>query len=332
MISSLTYELAVSEENLRCDTQCKKILSIKSILAWILKYSVSEFSDLSVSEILTCIEDTPDISSIGVLPGSSKVKMAAAVPEAITGLSNESKILHEGFITYDIRFSVSCPSPKSRIRLLINLEAQNLFHPGYHLVTRGFFYGTRMISAQLGTEFTIPHYDDIKKVYSIWICLKAPTYIGNAISQYQITKKDIIPGIPDTPCAYDKLTVVLITLAENQTTDHKLLQLLKILFSNQIPYIQKLKLLEQDYSIFLSLNERKELEHMCNYSAYVWENGLQKGIKEGIEEGVKKGIDLGKQTLLKNLLTADLLPEELLAKAADYSLEEVLALKKGLDL
>lgn len=75
---------------------------------------------------------------------------------------------------------------------------------------------------------------------------------------------------------------------------------------------------------------------MCNYSAYVWENGLQKGIKEGIEEGlkkgVKKGIDLGKQTLLKNLLTADLLPEELLAKAADYSLEEVLALKKGLGI
>lgn len=122
MISSLTYELAVSEENLRCDTQCKKILSIKSILAWILKYSVSEFSDLSVSEILTCIEDTPDISSIGVLPGSSKVKMAAAVPEAIMGLSNESKILHEGFITYDIRFSVSCPSPKGRIRLLIHLD------------------------------------------------------------------------------------------------------------------------------------------------------------------------------------------------------------------
>ena len=135
---------------------------------------------------------------------------------------------------------------------------------------------------------------------------------------------------------YHKLTVVLITLAENQPTDHKLLQLLKILFSNQIPYLQKLRLLEQDYSIFLSLGERKELEHMCNYSAYVWETGLQKGIKEGIEkglqEGVKKGIDLGKQTLLKNLLMADLLPEELLAKAADYSLEEVLALKKELNL
>lgn len=336
MISSLAYELAVSEENLRCDTQCKKILSIKSILAWILKYSVSEFSDLPVSEILACIEDIPALSSIGVLPGSSNEKVPVSVPDTITGLSNESKILHEGFITYDIRFSVSCPSPNGRVRLLINLEAQNLFHPGYDLVTRGFFYGTRMISAQLGTEFTIPHYDDIKKVYSIWICLNAPTYIGNAISQYQVSKKDIVPGIPDTPCAYDKLTVVLITLAENQPTDHKLLQLLKILFSNQIPYLQKLRLLEQDYSIFLSLGERKELEHMCNYSAYVWETGLQKGIKEGIEkglqEGVKKGIDLGKQTLLKNLLMADLLPEELLAKAADYSLEEVLALKKELNL
>ena len=63
--------------------------------------------------------------------------------------------------------------------------------------------------------------------------------------------------------------------------------------------------------------------------------GLHKGeefIFSPRQHAVKKGIDLGKQTLLKNLLMADLLPEELLAKAADYSLEEVLALKKELNL
>ncbi|OUP84952.1 hypothetical protein B5F07_06840 [Lachnoclostridium sp. An169] len=42
---------------------------------------------------------------------------------------------------------------KRQIKLIINVEAQKDFHPGYSLMTRGIFYGARMISAQKGTEF-----------------------------------------------------------------------------------------------------------------------------------------------------------------------------------
>ena len=37
------------------------------------------------------------------------------------------------------------------------------YYTGYSLTTRGVFYGARMISAQLGTEFEIPEYDKIKR-------------------------------------------------------------------------------------------------------------------------------------------------------------------------
>lgn len=43
------------------------------------------------------------------------------------------------------------------------LEAQQDYTPGYELVTRGIFYGARMLSAQYGTEFVSPYYDDVKK-------------------------------------------------------------------------------------------------------------------------------------------------------------------------
>ena len=69
-----------------------------------------------------------------------------------------------------------------------------------------------MISAQLGTEFEIPEYDKIKKVYSIWICMNAPKYIGNAISEYKLEKTDLIPGIPDRRKEYDKLSIVMVCL------------------------------------------------------------------------------------------------------------------------
>ena len=83
--------------------------------------------------------------------------------------------------------------------MIINVEAQKDFHPGYAVTSRGVFYGARMISAQKGIEFTGSNYDGIRKVYSIWICMNAPDYIGNAVSRYSIKKEDILPGIQDEP-------------------------------------------------------------------------------------------------------------------------------------
>ena len=86
------------------------------------------------------------------------------------------------------------------------------FYEKYALVTRGIFYGARMISPQLDTEFTAGNYSDMKKVYSIWICMNAPNYIGNAVAEYSITKQDIIAGIPDVKEDYDKMSILMVYL------------------------------------------------------------------------------------------------------------------------
>ncbi|MED9967453.1 MAG: hypothetical protein UFJ18_11770 [Blautia sp.] len=54
-----------------------------------------------------------------------------------------------------------------------------------------------LISAQLNTEFKEPDYDELKKVYSIWICFESTREQANAISEYKITKHDILKGIRD---------------------------------------------------------------------------------------------------------------------------------------
>ena len=54
-----------------------------------------------------------------------------------------------------------------------------------------------LISAQLNTEFKEPDYDELKKVYSIWICFESTSEQANAISEYKITKHDILKGIRD---------------------------------------------------------------------------------------------------------------------------------------
>lgn len=194
MKTELSRELSIANEKVQYDTQCKRVLSQKEILAWIIKRTVREFDGMTVQEIIPYIEGTPEISTIHVNPGRTDA-------EKITGITTEDKIPGEGEVYYDIRFMVYVPSGNEKIRMIMNIEAQKSFYPGYQVVTRGIFYGARMISAQLGTEFGGSKYDNIKKVYSIWICRNAPDKIGNAILEYSIQKRDLLPGLPDLRAA-----------------------------------------------------------------------------------------------------------------------------------
>lgn len=113
-------------------------------------------------------------------------------------------------------FSAYLPGESGRTKLIINVEGQKNPRPGYEIITRGIFYASRMISAQLGTEFSVPRYDDIKKVASIWICMDPKGRDGNTVSEYHICKNDLYGEFRDRPKAYDKLSVVMVTLDEKR--------------------------------------------------------------------------------------------------------------------
>ena len=61
---------------------------------------------------------------------------------------------------YDVRFDAIAPKSADSaeqeevIRLIINVEAQTKFKPGYLLTKRAIYYCSRMISAQHGPIFT----------------------------------------------------------------------------------------------------------------------------------------------------------------------------------
>ena len=46
-----------------------------------------------------------------------------------------------------------------------------------------------VVSSQYGTEFTNSHYEKIKKVYSIFICMNPPNYRKSTINQYSIQEE-----------------------------------------------------------------------------------------------------------------------------------------------
>ena len=278
MRNEFARNLDLAQAKIQYDEQCKKVLGDKNILSWIMQRTVSEYAGMSREEIMKCIEGEPEIGSRRVNPGETNASR-------IAGLSNEDKVNEEGTIFYDIRFLAWIPKSREKIRLIINVEAQKKYYAGYSLTTRGVFYGARMISAQLGTEFEIPEYDKIKKVYSIWICMNAPKYIGNAISEYKLEKTDLIPGIPDRRKEYDKLSIVMVCLNTKKETDDQFLGILQTLFNTELPEKEKKDRLEQEYEIQMENGFGKELSLMCNLSDTVEERGIEKGIEKGIEQG-----------------------------------------------
>lgn len=147
----LASALDMAENKAKYDAHVRRILADKTILAWILKYCAEEFKDCSVEEITAAIEDNPELATVPVYSGKKRT-------EAIAGIHNEDTIPGEGTIRYDILFYARVPYGE-RAKLLIDVEAQKKFKPGYSLVTRGVFYCARMLSSQFGTEFT-PRYHE----------------------------------------------------------------------------------------------------------------------------------------------------------------------------
>lgn len=284
--------LDVAGAKAQYDGHVKRILGNRQVLARILKGASEKFREYSPEEIVGWIEPDIEIERTALRPGETgKGKLL------ITGDSTESRIPGEGTITYDIRFRVYVPGQGRRetVKLLMNVEAQKKFYLKYRIVTRGIFYGARMLSEQLDREFTDSEYGKLKKVYSIWICMNAPLHIGNALTEYWIGKRDIIGIMPEKKKNYDKLSVIIICLNEkSKEKGGELHGFLNTLLSPRMNAARKKEVLLRDYGIEMEQEIGEELKQMCNLSEAIEEKALEKGLKKGFSRGKAQGIAKGK--------------------------------------
>lgn len=284
--NALLNQIGIAGKNIQYDEQVKRVLSDKIILAWILKYSIHEFKNSFIEEIERAIEGTPEISVVPVYPGKT--------PEMITGMATEDKIPNEGEVRYDIRFAVFTPA-KERVKLIVNIEAQKKYYPGYDLVTRAIFYCARMLSSQVDTEFSLPDYDGIKKVYSIWICMNVPDYAKNTITGYRIQPENIC-GEFKGKARYDLLSAVMICLGNARETsgDNPLIDMLSVLLSDKMGIDEKETCLHDNFGIETSVEMKEGLTTMCNLSYGIAEEAEQKGREEGREKLILQCLQSGK--------------------------------------
>ena len=146
METSISDTIELNSYTAKYDASVKEMLADKQILARILKYSLDDFANEELSDIINYM-DEPEVSQRRVEPGFSN-HQEFDLYNKIMKTSEEDQVIGEGKIYYDIRFSIY--RGHERIKILINIEAQKSTNPsklGYHLDNRIIFYLGRFKNA-----------------------------------------------------------------------------------------------------------------------------------------------------------------------------------------
>jgi hypothetical protein len=277
MNTELENTLAATDMKAQYDACAKRLLGQKSILAYILVKTVDEFKGMQPKDVVACIEGTPYISVVPVEPGLTNA-VTEKKGERLVGFNTESAEINEGLVRFDIVFYVRMKDGLSQ--MIINVEAQKDEPKKYKILNRGIFYVSRLISSQKERDFQNTGYDDIKRVYSIWVCMNTSE---NIMSHVHLTKDDLV-GAYDWAGNLELFNIIMIGLSKEipeHNEMYELHRLLGALLSQELTINEKLNILGKEYEIPMEENFRKDVSVMCNLSQGIEEKGINKGIKEG---------------------------------------------------
>ena len=145
----------------------------------------------------------------------------------------------------------------------------------YKILNRAIFYVSRLISSQKERDFVNTNYDDIKQVFSIWICMNMD---DNSLSHIHLTKDELLK-----PCNWkgnlDLLNIVLIGIT-NEIPEHdekyEMHRLIGALLSSELKEQEKLDIIEHEYNIPISQEFREDVSIMCNLSQGIEDKAIAK--------------------------------------------------------
>ena len=255
--------------------------------------TVDEFKGMKPEDVVKYIEGEPSISVVPVEPGLANMEKTDAAGQRIVGLNTENAEINEGLVRFDIIFYVRMPSvddtKNGLSQIIVNIEAQKDEPTEYKILNRAIFYVSRLISSQKERDFVNTNYDDIKQVFSIWICMNMD---DNSLSHIHLTKDEMLK-----PCNWkgnlDLLNIVLIGIT-NEIPEHdekyEMHRLIGALLSSELKEQEKLDIIEHEYNIPISQEFREDVRIMCNLSTGIEERATERATKKATEKTSEKFI------------------------------------------
>ena len=161
----------------------------------------------------------------------------------------------------------------------------------YKILNRAIFYVSRLVSSQKERDFVNTNYDDIKQVFSIWICMNMEY---NSLSHIHLTKDEMLRPY-DWKGNLDLVNIVMVGIT-NDIPEHdesyEMHRLLGVLLSSKLKIQEKLDILEHEYNIPVNNEFREDVKIMCNLSSGIEERATERTSEKFILNMYKKGYTL----------------------------------------
>ncbi len=279
---------ATNDSGSAYDTNVKYLLSDKQILSWILKYTVEEFREMDIEDIIGCVGDDIEIGTRPTDAGLSNLGR-------VKGTETEDNVPGEGIIYYDIRFTAYIK--EAEMKILVNIEAQKsscYSKLGYHLENRIIFYLARMISAQKQTEFFHSDFDNLKKVRSIWICMDNDE-TEDTIEEIGLDRKMVF-GNKKNSYHMDLMKGIIVNIRNEEKcisgegikkSQNVLISMLEELLSEK-DAVEKKRILTDEYGMRMTTELEGRIQIMCNLSENIRERERIDAIKRMIRVNITK--------------------------------------------
>ncbi|MBQ7890376.1 MAG: hypothetical protein IJ356_11505 [Erysipelotrichaceae bacterium] len=279
-------------KNVDYDALCKRVLCQKWVLARLLKTYLEEYEDCTLNEIIQLIQD-PQLDVCDDF-------------DFIETRNTEDNTGGYGRIYFDVLLYARLPNSNQKIGMIINLEAQS-YEPSYPILKRGIYYLSRLIAAQKGKSpgFRKSEYGELKKVVGIWIYNQGVKKQG-MVNVYEITEeikgKEIHLGKED----YDLMKLVILSPKEETDGKDEMMDIVSLLFGNKgVLAKDTLFRLEKEYGIVMTREESEDIEKMCNWSVYKYQQGYEDGCKATYENSQRDFII----KMLKKSMSVEIIEE-----------------------
>lgn len=245
---------------------------------------------LSFVQLIGVVPVEPGLTNAEKTEKKEKTEEAkkAEKGQRVVGFNTENLEVNEGLARFDIVSYVRVPSaggkPQGRWQIIINLEAQKDEPSQYHILNRAVFYVSRLVSSQKERDFVKQNYNDIHRVFSIFICMNMKE---NCMDYVHLTDEQLL-GSHHWKGNLDLLNIVLIGISgklPEHNEEYELHRLLGALLSTELSMEEKFDIIETEYGIPMEEEFREDVRIMCNLSQGVLERGIERGIELGRARG-----------------------------------------------
>ena len=168
MNTEIKNAINASDMDAQYDEKAKRLLGNKIILAHILVKTIDEFQGMNPEDVVSYIEGEPFISVVLVEPRLTN-QIVEEDGQRIVGLNMENAEIHEGLVRFDIIFL--CAYERWYFTNYRKFGSTKDEPISYHILNRTVFYVSRLVSSKKGRDFAKTNYNEIKRVFSIWVCM-----------------------------------------------------------------------------------------------------------------------------------------------------------------